>query len=261
MAEFIKVGERIKLRPNVEGLEFNLEGGKIYDLKYCDMTKETYLQENGSFNMPKKVYKVPEDDEFKDRVLTYFNSDKAGNTTGVLLAGTKGTGKTILAKRIAIDSNLPVIIPANNFYAHRLNTFFKQIKSPVVVMFDEVEKNDYYWDTKDLLGFLDGVEATAKKLVLMTCNDTDEIDDNFFDRCSRIRYFREYEANSNTAFIKLIAKDKGIEDIDKVADFITNNMGVKSFDNINSFLDEVILFKDKSYEDIIKYMNVSEEEC
>lgn len=28
MAEFIKVGERIKLRPNVEGLEFNLEGGK-----------------------------------------------------------------------------------------------------------------------------------------------------------------------------------------------------------------------------------------
>lgn len=95
----------------------------------------------------------------------------------------------------------------------------------------------------------------------MTCNDTDEIDDNFFDRCSRIRYFREYEANSNTAFIKLIAKDKGIEDIDKVADFITNNMGVKSFDNINSFLDEVILFKDKSYEDIIKYMNISEEEC
>lgn len=38
-------------------------------------------------------------------------------------------------------------------------------------------------------------------------------------------------------------------------------MGVKSFDNINSFLDEVILFKDKSYEDIIKYMNISEEEC
>lgn len=45
MAEFIKVGERIKLRPNVEGLEFNLEGGKIYDLKYCDTTGETYLQE------------------------------------------------------------------------------------------------------------------------------------------------------------------------------------------------------------------------
>lgn len=78
-------------------------------------------------------------------------------------------------------------------------------------MFDEVEKNDYYWNTKDLLGFLDGVEATAKKLVLMTCNDTDGINDNFFDRCSRIRYFREYEANSNTAFIKLIAKIRALK--------------------------------------------------
>lgn len=32
----------------------------------------------------------------------------------------------------------------------------------------------------------------------MTCNKkTDKkIDDNFFDRCSRVRYFKEYEANS-----------------------------------------------------------------
>lgn len=137
---------------------------------------------------------------------------------------------------------------------------FKNFTTPVVIMFDEIEKNQYWWKTKDLLGFLDGVEATAKKLVLMTCNDTEEIDDNFFDRCSRVRYFKQYEANSNSVFVRYMAEDKGIKNIDEVVNFINKHMKVKSFDNIAAFLDEVILFENISLAKLAKDMNISLED-
>lgn len=257
MAEFIKVGNEITIKPKIEGFCYELIGGKVYDLKYNRMEGKSFLVENGNLNMPKKLYKLKEDDVFINRVLTYFNSESANQTTGVLLAGTKGTGKTMLSKRIAIESKLPIIVVATDYPADKLNRFFKEFTTPVVIMFDEIEKNDYWWETKDLLGFLDGVEATAKKLVLMTCNETDKIDDNFFDRCSRVRYFKTYEANSNSVFIRFMAEDKGIKNIDEVVDFIDSYMEVKSFDNISAFLDEVKMFEDVPLEELIKPMNIS----
>lgn len=260
MAEFIKVGNEITVKPKLEGLMYELINGKVYDLKFNQMEGKSFLVENGDLNMPKKLYKLEEDNKFINRVLTYFNSENSNQTTGVLLAGTKGTGKTMLSKRIASESNLPIIVVATDYPASRLHAFFKNFTTPVVIMFDEIEKNQYWWKTKDLLGFLDGVEATAKKLVLMTCNDTEEIDDNFFDRCSRVRYFKQYEANSNSVFVRYMAEDKGIKNIDEVVNFINKHMKVKSFDNIAAFLDEVILFENISLAKLAKDMNISLED-
>ncbi len=220
MAEFIKIGNEITVKPKLEGISYELINNKVYDLEYDRMQGRSYLKENGDLNMPKKLYELEEDNKFIKRVLNYFNSENSGKTTGILLAGTKGTGKTMLSKRIALESNLPIII-------------------------------------KDLLGFLDGVEATSKKLVLMTCNKTDEIDDNFFDRCSRVRYFKEYEANSNSVFVRYMAEDKGVKNIDEVVNFIVEHMEVKSFDNISAFLDEVVLFEDIPLDKLAKDMNLS----
>ncbi|QOR57056.1 ATPase [uncultured phage cr109_1] len=261
MAEFVKIGNEILVKPKLDGLSYDLIKGKVYDLKYNRMEGRPYLQENGDLNMPKKLYKLKEDDDFIKRVLTYFNSENSGKTTGVLLSGTKGTGKTMLSKRIALESNLPIIIVATDFPVDKLNVFFKKFETPVVIVFDEIEKNDYWWETKDLLGFLDGVEATAKKLVLMTCNKPENIDENFFDRCSRVRYFRQYEANSNSAFVRFMAEDKGVKNIDEVVNFINNYMQVKSFDNISAFIDEAILFEDIPLADLAKNMNISTSYC
>lgn len=257
MTEFIKVGDEITVKPKLDGISYNLINNKVYDLEYNRMQGISYLKENGDLNMPKKLYKLEEDNDFINRILSYFNSDNSGKTTGVLLAGTKGTGKTMLSKRIALESNLPIIVVANDYPANRLVSFFKHFTTPVVVMFDEIEKNTYWWETKDLLGFLDGVEATSKKLVLMTCNKTDQIDDNFFDRCSRVRYLKEYEANSNSVFVRYMAEDKGVKNIDEVVNFIIEHMEVKSFDNISAFLDEVVLFENTPLDKLAKDMNIS----
>lgn len=257
MAEFIKIGNEIRIRPNLDGMSYDLINGKVYDLKWNGMEGYGYFVENGDLNMPNKLYKLEGDDKFINRVLTYFNSENSGKTTGIMLAGTKGTGKTMLSKRIALESGLPIIVVDTRFPARVLNKVFKGFTTPVCMIFDEIEKNDDWWDTKDLLGFLDGVEANAKKLVLMTCNETREIDDNMFDRCSRVRYFKKYEANSNSAFVRFMAEDKGIENIDEVVEFINTRMEVKSFDNIASFLDEVKMFDDIPLEELAESMNIT----
>ena len=257
MAEFIKIGNEITVKPKLEGISYELISNKVYDLEYDRMQGRSYLKENGDLNMPKKLYKLEEDNKFIKRVLNYFNSENSGKTTGILLAGTKGTGKTMLSKRIALESNLPIIVVSTKHPMNCLNKFFKSFTVPVVIIFDEIEKNEPFWNTRDLLGFLDGVESTAKKLVLMTCNDTCNIDKNLFDRCSRIRYYKEYKADSNSVFIRSMAEDKGVKNIDEVVTFITEKMKIKSFDNISSFLDEIVLFEDITLEEIAEVMNIS----
>lgn len=68
-----------------------------------------------------------------------------------MLAGTKGTGKTVLAKVIAKESGLPIIIVDGNYPAQYLSKFFKGFKTPVCIIFDEIEKK---WRTdREYLNF------------------------------------------------------------------------------------------------------------
>lgn len=251
MSEFIKLGNRIVNKPN--GLDYELVNGKVYNLK-CDYSG-TFLEEDGGLNLPKKLYNTPEDERFIDRVNTYFNNtDKL--TTGVLLSGIKGTGKTVMAKMIARNSNLPVIVVDESFPTRRINDFFCKFTHPVAVIFDEIDK---HWDTEDLLGWLDGVQINAKKLVLFTCNDDERVSSYLKNRCSRIRYVRHFEANSNARFLKEILADRGITEdkIEETYDFIINNFELLSIDNIISFIDEKIMFSELSNEEVMYDMNIS----
>ena len=138
MSEFIKVGNKIQIKP--QGLDYDIIPGKVYDLLYDEFNECSYLQENGNLNMPKQLFKIKGDDRFIKRCITYFNSDVSTETTGILLSGLKGSGKSVLAKRIAIESNLPIIIVNTQYRLRYLNSFFKNIKVPTCIIFDEFEK-------------------------------------------------------------------------------------------------------------------------
>lgn len=253
MSEFIKVGEKIVNKPT--GLDYDLINGKVYNLKWDRYNGMSYFEEDGLLNLPAKVYTTESDDVFIKRVNTYFQKTSK-LSTGVMLSGIKGTGKTVMAKVIAKNSNLPIIVVDEDYPTGRINDFFRKFETPVTIIFDEVDK---YWNTEDLLGWLDGVQTNAKKLVLFTCNNEDRVNDYLKDRCSRVRYIRHFEANDNTRFLREILRDKGIAE-DKIKDtytFIVNNFGLLSIDNILSFIDEKLLFPELSNEEIFNDMNIS----
>lgn len=251
-AEFIKVGNNILPKP--KGADYELINGGVYDLKWDQFERRAIFTENGKLNLPDKVYELEEDTTFKTRVLNNFN--KNDKSVGIMLAGTKGTGKTMLAKVIAKESNLPIIIVDSQYPANRLVTFFKQFTTPVCIIFDEIEKN---FDTSSMLDFLDGVEKTTKKLVLMTCNNLNRVSEYLQDRCSRVRYIRKYTPTDNLAFLPMLIEDKQIKNAKEVEEFIKTKFKLPSIDNINAFLNEIKELEDEnlSLNDIIKYMNIN----
>lgn len=251
MAEFLRNGNVIKIKP--AGTDYDLERGKVYNLK-ADMFGNSFLEEDGNLNLGFKIYNSTEDERFMDRVLNYYNHTNK-LTTGVMLAGLKGSGKTVMAKQLAKRSGLPIIVVDSGYNARYLNGFFTQFKAEVCVIFDEFEKN---WRSDHLLDFLDGVQETAKKLVLFTCNSMSNTSEFLKDRCSRIRYRRFFNAMDNTRFLKELIADNGIEDKnDELYNFIINHLEILSIDNILSFLEEKKICPELENIDIAADMNLT----
>lgn len=250
--EFIKIGDRLVIKPN--GADYDLIPGKVYDLSYDRYMGEDIFKENGELSLPTKVYTSKKDEFFKKRVLTYF-SNSFTDTTGVMLAGTKGTGKSLMAKVLAKESNLPIIIVDPEYPEHRLIKYFKQIVTPVCILFDEVDKS---FNTEKMLDFLDGLQKTSKKLVIMTCNNLSKVSEYLQDRCSRIRYLRKYTTDDNLEFLNILIEDMGIKNVEEVSKYCRENIKLLSMDNIVAFLNEIKLLEDEdcTLDEIISVMNI-----
>lgn len=253
MSEFISIDGLIIPKPS--GIDYDLEPGKIYDLSNYYSPR---LKENGNFNLPNKIYESEKDSKFRKLVIKRFN-DNLSQATGILLAGEKGTGKTIQAKLIAKESGLPIINVAEEIKRDAMINFFKSFTTPVCVIFDEFDK---YFNSSDLISLLDGINKTTKMLVLFTCNNLDEISDFLKDRCSRIRYVRNFTCEDNKAFIADIIDDLGLNDSkDALIDYCNNNFKFPTIDNIKAFLTEYKLRvedePDLTLEDVTEYLNLT----
>lgn len=255
MIEFLKSGSKVHVKP--EGLDYTLEPGKVYTLKHSEWPSETYL-ELGSCDLalPENLFKSESDMKFTNKVLKYFNTTSK-QTTGVLLSGLKGSGKTVMSKVLAFESNLPIVIVDTTFPTRELTTFFSKIKeTQCCVIFDEVDKNERFWNTEHLLGFLDGIQSTCKKLVLLTCNSDSKLNEYIKDRCSRVRYYRKFDSLSYDSILE-IAKQLLTDEAEVASKFIVDNFKVISYDNVVSFLEEVRDSDKETYEDIVEDLNIS----
>lgn len=128
--------------------------------------------------------------EFCEHVLKTYKNTK-GNF-GIMLTGTKGTGKTVTAKILANDFNLPVIIVKDMGDSNQaMIEFLSGFNFDCVLFFDEFEKN---FSDKDstILQIMDGVYNSGyRKIFLLTTNEM-SINENLVGRPSRIRYVRRF---------------------------------------------------------------------
>ena len=252
MGQFANLNGTILPKP--KGFDYDLINGKLYDLKgFYSPT----LFENGDFNLPVNIYETEKDKKFRRIVLKGF--EKSDKTMGVLLHGEKGTGKSIQAKLIAKESNLPIINIPSDISKDALIAFFKAFDTPVCVIFDEFDK---YFDTRSLLPLLDGIEKTAKMLCIFTCNDINSVSEYLLDRCSRIRYTREFTFEDNQEFIPEIIKEFSLIDKEtELTDYCKESIACPTVDNVRAFISEYKTqceeYPDSTPSDVAEFLNIT----
>ncbi len=182
-----------------------------------DLTGEYYLEESEPFVLPEKLYGKTE--KWSNRIIDASRREE--NQTGVVLSGTKGSGKTLLSKSIAVKSGLPVLIVNDPFSDDRFLRTVQGISQRAVVLFDEFEKIYDREAQERVLTLFDGVYTARNKIMIMTCNDLSAVQDFFLNRPGRLRYAIEFRG-LETDFIKEYCADKlanpeYLQDILKVA--------------------------------------------
>ncbi len=168
------------------------------------LTGEYFLEESESFTIPKKLY--GKTNRHAERILQTFKERQPGTQVGVFLSGIKGSGKTLLAKQVAVESGLPVIIVNTPFSDERFMRTIQGIEQPAVVVFDEFEKL-YDRDAQEsILTLFDGVYTARNKIMVITCNDKYSVQGFFHNRPSRLRYAISF-SGLETEFIKEYCDD------------------------------------------------------
>ncbi len=205
MTYFIKNGGDYRVAPEqAVDLTKHLPGGN-YTVSQ-DMNGNFYLTQIDSFEIPERLYGNTL--RHTDRIISTFHS--RSTSTGVLLNGEKGSGKTLLAKNICAElerKNVPTIVINRPWSDEGFFKLLQNIEQECAVLFDEFEK--VYGENEDqekILTLLDGVFG-SKKLYLLTCNDKWRINSHMRNRPGRIFYLLDFKG-LDTEFIREYCEEK-----------------------------------------------------
>jgi hypothetical protein len=174
-----------------------------------------------------------------DRIMRTFGDRSA--STGVLLTGEKGSGKTLLAKHLSImgyEQGIPTIVINSPWTGDSFNKMIQDIEQPLIVLFDEFEKVYDREQQERMLTLLDGVFA-SKTLFILTCNDKWRIDAHMRNRPGRIFYAVDFKGLSQE-FIEEYCNDTLIDksQIDQVCK-IASLFGEFNFDMLKAMVEDM----------------------
>ena len=191
MSYFIRTGNMFRVASE-EAMDLNkvLPVGN-YTVKQDPMTGQFFLEIVDTFPQIGKLY--GDTTRNADRILKTF-MDRP-NSTGVMLNGEKGSGKTLLAKTLSLEAakmGVPTLIINTAFTGDAFNKFLQDIEQPTIILFDEFEKVYDNEDQERALTLLDGV-FPSKKLFVITCNDKWRVNEHMRNRPGRIYYMLDFK--------------------------------------------------------------------
>lgn len=205
-----------------------------------------YLNRTDNFALPKKVYGKVNDRA--DRFLKTFES--RSETTGILLAGEKGSGKSLTMKQTSVEGlnrGIPTIIINDSFAGTGFNKFIASIDQPIIIIFDEFEKVYEPKDQEKLLTLLDGT-FQSKKLVIFTVNKQHKVNEHMINRPGRIFYYITYDGLDRD-FIEAYCRDnlKDITKLDQIL-FLTSIGDKFNFDMLQALVEELNRYGENVHE-------------
>lgn len=157
-------------------------------------------QISDKFSLPEKVYDVQR--SFIDRVKTSWVNTK-GNM-GILLNGTRGTGKTITAEMICNELQMPVIIIPVDYEG--FTNLLAEMTQDTIIFIDEYDKI-FSRESSTMLTIMDGVLKTDKRLMFLLTTNNSYLNENMYQRPSRIRYIKTF-GNLSAEVVKEIVDDQ-----------------------------------------------------
>jgi hypothetical protein len=249
---YLDDGTNVRVIDGGDNFATTLKPG-VYEVNFNPMQGFS-LRHAKAFSIPEKVYgNVP---TMASRILMTFADRK--QSTGVLLSGEKGSGKTLLAKYLsakAMAQGVPTILVNQPFHGPQFNSFIQSIDQECIVLFDEFEK--VYRDQEEktgLLTLLDGVINT-RKMYLMTCNDIYAIDSHMTNRPGRLYYAITFKGVGEE-FILDYCNDR-LWDKKWLNDVVTvsKKFSAFNFDMLQALVEEVNRFDEKP-QDLMCMLNV-----
>jgi len=216
-----------------------------YNVQYNDMTGEYWLEPISEFVIPKKLY--GDCVKKSERIINTFLSRPL--TTGVLLNGVKGSGKTMLAKLVSANGakvGIPTLVINKPYCGDGFNQFIQSISGPCIILFDEFEKVYDYSDQEKILTLFDGVYP-SKKLFLLTTNKSGSVSEYLKNRPGRIYYSFSFDT-LETKFVREYCQDNlinksHIDDVvryTQVFNFFNFDMLAAAIEEMNRY-DETLL--------------------
>lgn len=211
------------------------------------------------FTVPNKLY-----GDTEQKALRVWNDYVYyDRTTGCLLTGDQGTGKTLLGElisNIAIrERNMPVyMVNCKAEDKHDATILIEHINNlrECVIFMDEFGKMIKYYAQDQFLTMLSDLKKT-KKIFILTENSTYNINSYILNRPGRIKYHYDYTKISRSILTDYCTDKKVSEDLLKGMIDKHDKTNVFSFDQLEAIVDEHRKYPNETLHDILEVLNAA----